>query len=135
MAVIVHRASAIEDRPCTIIGRFTAISATGNTSPIESEGKLIKQADVSSIACKVYDSTNTLINTYTPTAASNVFDTIQTTLTWLLLDSGGNFRYTIPATAFPAGNTVNRAEVTITLTDGSLATGLWDIDVTELHQS
>lgn len=135
MSVIVHRGSAIEDRPCTIIGRFTAITATGNTSPVEAEGKLIKQADVSSISCKVYDPTGTIINTYTPTAASNVFDTIQTTLTWLLIDGGGNFRYTIPAGGFPSGGVVNRAEVTITLTDGSLATGLWDIDVTGLYQS
>jgi len=111
------------------------LTATGDTSPIESEGKLIKQSDVSSISCKVYDATNTLINTYTPTAASNVFDTIQTTLSWLLLEDGGNFRYTIPASGFPTGGTVVRAEVTITLSDGSLATGLWDIDVTELRQS
>lgn len=136
MATLIQKGkSCYEDRPCHIVGRFTALTATGSTSPVSIEGKLVKKADVSSISCKVYDSTGSLINTYTPTAASNVYDTIQTAEHWQEIDGGGNFLYTIPASAFPTGGTVNRVEVTMTLTDGSLATGLWDIDVTELNQS
>lgn len=132
MTVVVSAASAIKDRPCHIAGRFTALTATGNTSPVSSEGDLIRQADVSSITCQVYGPTGSLINTYTPTAASNVYDTIQTAEEWENLTDGGNFLYTIPASAFPTAGVVNRAVVTITMTDGSLATGLWNIDVTSL---
>jgi len=133
--ITVHLGEAIEDRACTLLGRFTSITATGSTSPLPREGALIKKSDVTSIAAKAYDSTGTLIVSTVPTAADNIYDTIQTGTYWTNLNGGGNFKYLMPATAFPTGATTVSIEVTITQTDSTLATGLWSVVVYPLHQS
>lgn len=133
--VEIFTAEVVEDTPVPLIARFTSISGSGSTSPIESEDKLITQSDVSTITVKVYDSTGTLIQSYTPSAASTVYNTIQTALSWQRLPLGGNFRYMLPAEASPTGNTTNRVEVMITQTDGTKLAGLWDVHVTAVYQS
>jgi hypothetical protein len=132
---IIHKAEVVEDTQVPLIARVTSISGSGATSPISSEDKLITQADVSSISVKVYDSSGTLITSATPSAASTVFDTIQTSLSWQGLTVGGNFRYILPAAASPVGNTTNRVEILITQTDGTILPALWDVHVTPLYQS
>jgi hypothetical protein len=115
-----------------VIHRFASIYGTGAESPDPLEGNLIQQADVASVAVKVFDSEGQQIgSTETPSAASTVFDTLQTSATWARLARGGNFRFFIPAEHFPTGNTENRAEITITLTDGHKLPAVWRLNVVE----
>ena len=127
--------AAFEDTPCTILGRVAALNGGGSASPVESEGTLVVQSDITSISVKVYSSLNVLINTYTPAASNVIYNTLQTTGVFSKLDQGGNFLYTIPATGFPEGDTTVRVEVTITLNSGDLVRGLWKIPVIALLQS
>lgn len=135
-ATLVFTGNTVEDCQCTLLARVCAIAGTGSTSPVASEGKLIKQADVSSISVKAFDEDGTQIgSTQTATISTTIFDTIQTSETWALIPSGGNFRYTCPTSFFPVGGDTVRVEVLITLTDGIVCPVLFDIGVEDLKQS
>lgn len=134
-AATIHKGKAFEDTEATIIGRICAVQGTGATSPVPREGKLLLQADISTLIAKAYTAAGALINSYTLTIASCIFDTLGTTITWANLQGGGNLRAEIPATAFPAGSETVTIEVTATLTDGKLARGVWEITVLPLNQS
>ena len=111
--------SVYEDIGACVIHRFASIFGTGSESPNPLEGNLVKQADVASISVMVFDVDGTQIgSTLSPSASSTFFDTLQTSGTWGNLARGGNFRYYIPGEYFPTGGTTNRAEITVTLTDG-----------------
>jgi hypothetical protein len=132
----VYTGEAWEDIGATLIARFASIFGTGAASPDATEGNLILQADVSSISVKVFDVDGTQISTtLAPTAASTIFDTLQTAATWGKLNDGGNFRYTVPGTYFPSGGTTNRVEVVITLTDGNKLPAVWNLEVIEMRGS
>lgn len=134
-AAVIHTGVAVEDRQCWLLGRFCAIAGTGAVSPVESEGKLLVQADVSSIEIKVYDSTGTLIVTLAPVVSTTIFNTLQTAEAWKKLSGGGNFRYQMPVTAVPTGATTVTAEATCTLADTTKATGIFELSVRGLYQS
>lgn len=63
------------------------------------------QADISSIACEVFDSTGTSVATPAVVVADSVFDTLQTDARWNpdVDTTGYNFRYDMPATTFTTG--------------------------------
>ena len=127
-----------EDTQFTLMARFCAISGTGAVSPVAKEGNLIKQADVASTSVKIFDAVGTIILTeLTPSAASTVFDTLGTTATWLNIEDGlgGNWRYTVDGTYVPTGDVMQRAEVLITLTDGTKLIGVWSMLVAPLARS
>ena len=131
-----HRGNAIESRACTIIARMTAINGNGAVSPVPSEGRLIVASDVASISVSVFDADSVQIgSSLMPSIVSTIFDTLQTSETWSLLNGGGNFRYTIPASHFPTGSVQQGIEATVTLNDGSKATGLWFVDVLDISGS
>lgn len=135
-ATLVFTGNAIEDCQCTLLARVCAIAGTGSTSPVASEGKLIRQADVSSISVKAFDEDDAQIgSTQTATISATIFDTVQTSETWSLIPGGGNFRYTCPASFFPVGGNTVRVEVLVTLTDGIVCPVLFDIGVEALRQS
>ena len=132
----VYTGEAWEDIGATLIARFASIFGTGAASPDTTEGNLILQADVSSISVKVFDVDGTQISTtLSPSPASTIFDTLQTSGTWENLSRGGNFRYSVPGTYFPTGGTTNRVEVVITLTDGHRLPAVWTLAVVELQGS
>lgn len=113
-----------------LIARFASIYGTGAASPVATEGNLIKQVDVASIAVNVFSADNIRTgDALAPTAASTIFDTIQTAATWGNIEDGGNFRYYVPGSYFPIGETTNRVEVVITLTDGHKLPAVWSIKV------
>jgi len=91
-------------------------------------GALVTQATISSIAYKVVD----LDNADTVTAsgalakASVVFDTAQTDGSWPY-DDGYNFRWLVPASAFPTGG--HRYAVEITFTPAGADTEPFALDV------
>jgi hypothetical protein len=132
----VYTGDAWEDIGATLIARFASIFGTGAASPTTTEGNLILQADVSSISVKVFDVDGAQIGTtLTPSAASTIFDTLQTAATWGNLSRGGNFRYSVDGSYFPTGGTTNRVEVVITLTDGHKLPAVWTLAVNELKGS
>lgn len=132
----VYTGDAWEDIGATLIARFASVFGSGSASPVATEGNLIQQADVSDISVKVFDSVGSQIgDTLTPAASAVVFDTLQTSATWGNLTQGGNFRYSVPGTYFPTGNTANRVEIVITLTDGHKLPAVWTLTVNELKGS
>ena len=136
MTTGIYGGEAWEDIGACIIARFAAISGSGAASPVDTEGNLITQSDVSSIAVKVFDADKMQVgSTLTPSASSTVFDTLQTSGTWGNLKDGGNFRYTVPGTYFPIGGTTNRVEVVITLADGNKLPAVWNLAVNEMLSS
>lgn len=127
-----------EDTQFTLMARFCAINGGGAVSPIAEEGNLIIQSDVASISIKVFDNSGSLILTeLTPSAASTVFNTLQTSATWGRIKDklGGNWRYTVPGTYVPSPNVLQTVEVVITLTDGSTLPGVWNVNVLPMLRS
>lgn len=104
-----------EDAPLTIIGRVEGL-----------DGDAIVQADLASIALKVFNnSTKEQIGVTTALTVSDViFDTLQTDYGWSADSEGYNFRYTMAATFFPTGGQVVLVEVIGTATSGG-AVPIW----------
>lgn len=129
----VYTGEAWQNIGACIIARFASIYGTGSASPVATEGNLVKQSDISSIAVNVFSSDNIRTgDALAPTAASTIFDTIQTAATWGNINDGGNFRYWVPGTHFPIGDTTNRVEVVITLTDGHKLPSVWLLKVNKM---
>src|SRR5262245_55863405 len=128
-----------EDGSFTILGLITARVGTGVDAPDPTEGKLIKQADLTSITIAVYDPLgdvpDTPLFTVSPMIADVIYDTLQTTGVWGLLSNGGNFLYDVPATWVPNGGQSYRIQAKFTTVDGAVAWGLWEPEVTELMGS
>jgi len=89
-----------EDSGCCVLGRLTGF-----------DGELIKQADLTSISCKIFDADANRLETadLTPAVADTVYDAAQTSAAWPY-DDGYNFRHLLPATAFPTGGHKYRVE-------------------------
>lgn len=76
-------------------------------------GTAITQADIDSITCKVYDLADTAsaVDEPTVTVSNAVFDALQTSdPRWTEDDTGYNFLFVVPATAFPEGGKEYRVE-------------------------
>lgn len=103
-----------QGQPNTIIGRIR-----------NEAGTLITQASLSAIAWSSWDNRvvpSASIASGTLTIASVVFDTLQTnSVLWPIDTTGYNFLATIPATAFPSGDSGQeyRIELKFTETSGS----------------
>ena len=125
-----------EDGDFSIIGRVTAFDGTGAASPLEEEGNLVKQADLTSIQVKIYNTQSetptTAEQTANPTVASVIFDTLQTTGIWKLIRGGGNFKYDVAASWVPAGRTAYRIEVKFTTTGSKVYWGKWQAETQEI---
>ena len=81
-------------------------------------GAAIVQADVSSIAYKVYDKDDTSSpSTGTLTVADVVYDTLQTDSRWTDT-TGYNFGWPAPASLFPDGDRVYQVEIQVTPASG-----------------
>lgn len=115
-----------EDATNTVIGRITARDGTGTATGVAGEGKWLKQADISTITCKVIDEeTETTIITPTVTISSAVIDTPVTATTIWTADgtdnvTGYNFMFDIPPTGFPTGGKIVRAEFKVTTTGSAV---------------
>lgn len=113
-----------EDGSCTALARVTARDATGAATGISGEGKWVKQADLSTITCKVFDrngtTPDTAIATPTVTIASAVYDTPVTDgLIWDVDLTGYNFLHDLAYTNFPEGNRKYVVEYIFTTTGGA----------------
>lgn len=123
----VSKVSFFEDGSATALARVTARDATGAATGISGEGKWIKQADLSSITCAIYDlsssTPDTATSTPTVTISSAIIDTPVTDgVIWDVDSTGYNFLFDFAATAFPTGNHRYRIEFKFTTTGSAV---LW----------
>ena len=120
-----------EDGDCTVLGRVTARDGTGAWTGVDGEGNFLKQADLSTITCAVYDldsaTPTTAVATPTVTISSAVLDTpVTTTVLWKLDPYGYNFIHDLPNTAFPTGGHRYRAEYKFTTTGSKVGWGIFE---------
>lgn len=141
MAVDVWTRSVNRGAPSDLMGRLTVrdIGSPARTaSPILREGYLIRQADVSSISAKAYLAGVQVGTTQSPSVASVIYDTLQTTATWGWVQGGGNAHYQAPASFFDVdqsssqGPRIVRVQVELTLADATKIEWLWDITVNQV---
>lgn len=114
-----------EDSHATVLARITARDGTGAATSIDGEGNFLKQADISSITCKVFDldgdTPDTAIFTPTVTISSAVLDTpVTTNVIWTKDVTGYNFQHDLANTNFPIGGRRYRVEYAVTLTGGTV---------------
>ena len=123
-----------EDGTATVLGRITARDGTGTATGVNGEGNWLKQADISTITCAVFDLSSstptTAIATPTVTIATHVLDTpVTTNVLWTQETgtvTGYNFLHDLPASAFPTGEHIYRAEYKITTTGGAVLWGAFE---------
>lgn len=87
----IHAFTGYEDSGVTLMARV-----------VGSDGNNLTQAATTAITCKVYDGSGTNTLSPTVTVASAIFDTLQTDARWTADATGYNFRFEVPATAFPS---------------------------------
>ena len=107
---LITKANVWEDSDCVCMARVVGIDADE-----------ITQADVSSIALKVFDEDaadpDTAVSEASLTVSAVVFDTLQTDARWQVDTTGYNFRYTIPAAALATGDHTYTVEFVFTMAD------------------
>lgn len=113
------------------VGTGTDISST----PPGPEGKAIVQADVSTIACAVYDLSSSTPTVVVATPTISIAGSISNSLTvdsiWsheheAIDATGRNFLHTVAGSVFAIANHVYRVCYTIVLTNGSTIRFGWD---------
>lgn len=124
MSEIPYKVDWNEDGDCTVLARVTARNGTGLATGIVGEGNWIKQADLSTITCKVFDlssaTPDTPITTPTVTIASAILDApVTATTLWEQDDTGYNFLHDLAAANFPTGDHRYLVEYEFTLTGGA----------------
>jgi hypothetical protein len=103
MSAPILYAETFEDIPVSHLRRVTALAGTGS-EVVQGEGPVVKQADVSSITCRVYDIGTDrdaeagveVTPAPTLTASANIFDALQTA-GWAEDLYGYNFRHDVDA--------------------------------------
>ncbi len=115
-----------EDGSATALARVCARDATGAATTIDGEGNFVKQADLSTITCKVFDRSSSLgtpdtaIASPTVTVSSAILNTPTTdNVIWDMDDIGYNFVYDLAGTCFPTANHKYLVEFAFVTTGGS----------------
>lgn len=111
----------MEDGTAVIRARVSGHDGTGNATGVPGEGYFLKQADLSSISCLVYDVTgSSSVATPSVTISSAILDTPDTTAAkWRKGGTGYNFQHTLAGTNFPTGGSTYRVEYLFTTTGGN----------------
>lgn len=106
---------------------------------VDGDGGEIVQADVASLALKVFnqDTGTQILTTIVPVVADTIFDTLQLDYDWDEDTEGYNFRYTLAGTYFPTADLLERIEVLATPTSGGqpFPIGVWEVQVEGLHSN
>lgn len=124
-ALRVIKATWHEDGTATVLGRATARNGSGSPTGVRTEGNFLKQSNVSTITCAVYDRSSSTpanaIETPTVTISTSVLDTVVTTsVLWDEDTVGYNFLHDLANTNFPNGDVIYRVTYTWTLTGGEV---------------
>jgi hypothetical protein len=120
----ITKAIVIENSCATLLARIRA-----------EDGSYPVQADISTVTCKVFDlDTSTEISPApTFTAASTVFDTLQTSdPRWTVDATGFNFAAKLAGSNFPEGDTTYQVEIKITPVSGNAFYVVYDLDTFNL---
>ena len=119
------RATIYEDSGITCMARCQGGDASN-----------ITQATTSAITVAVFKNTSTTA-TYTAslTVADVVFDALQTDSRWSQDATGYNFRYSVIASVFDAGDATYRVEFKFTPTSGAQYWVIYSIDTVEVFTS
>lgn len=117
-----------EDGAATAVARLTARAGTGTATGVSGEGKWLKQADISTITCGVYDLDSATPGTAVATPSVVVATAIQDSpvtdgAIWPLDATGWNFYHDLADTNFPTANHRYRVIYTVTLTGGTVFWG------------
>ena len=117
-----------EDGSATVLARVCARDATGAATGISSEGNWIKRADLTSIACNVFDNTSATPDTAIATPSVTISSAIQDTpvtdgIIWSIDTTGYNFIFDMAATCFPTGGHEYQIEFPFVTTGG----GKWTL--------
>lgn len=117
-----------EDGSCTVLGRLTARDGTGAATGVPGEGNWIKQADMTSITCAVFDrrstTPDTSITTPSVSVASAIIDTPVTSNTlWTADTTGYNFIHDLGPLNFPTSRHIYLVEYKFTTTGGAVLWG------------
>lgn len=120
-----------EDGSATVVARLTARAGTGTATGVSGEGNWIKQADLTSITCAVYDlnssTPGTAITSPTVTVATAVQDSPVTNgAIWPLDQTGWNFYHDLAETNFPTSDHRYRVVYTVTPTAGGVFWGAFE---------
>lgn len=120
-----YRTEWFEDGAATVVARLCDRDATGAATGVDGEGKWVKEADISTITCGVYDldsaTPGTAIATPTVTVATAIEDTPVTNgQIWAVDDTGWNFYHDLDGTNFPTANHKYRVIYTVTMTGGKV---------------
>ena len=119
------RGTIYEDSGLTCMARIQGADAS-----------YITQATTSAITLAVFKNANTTA-TYTAslTVADVIGDVLQTDARWSLDSTGYNFRYSVVASVFDAGDATYRLEFKFTPTTGSQYWVIYEIDTVEVFTS
>lgn len=111
-----------EDGTAVIKARVAADDGTGRATGIAGEGYFLKQADLSTITCLVYDVTGSAsVATPTVTISSAILDTpVTLPAKWRKGGPGYNFTHTLAASNFPTGGSTYRVEYKFTTTGSNV---------------
>lgn len=124
MSTQIVSASVWEDATAVMLARV-----------VGSDADNVAQADISSIACKVFDAAGTQIINPSITVSSVIYDTLQTGDEWTVDATGYNFRHALPTTAFPTGGAIYTVEYVFTATDGSVFPVVYRVTALNLFSS
>lgn len=113
-----------EDGSAIALARVCADDATGAWTTVPGEGNFVKQADLSTITCKVFDRSDTVtpdtpIATPSVTLAAILDAPVTDQHIWDIDSYSYNFKYKLPGTCFPIGGHRYRVEFYFTATGGS----------------
>lgn len=113
-----------EDGSCTALARVTARDGTGAATGVSGEGKWVKQADLTSITCAVYDRSSTTPDTAIASPTVTISSAIQDTpvtdgVIWDVDGTGYNFLHDLAHTNFPSGGHRYLIEYIFTPTSGN----------------
>ena len=113
----------VEDADATFLARI-----------LGDDGDPVQQADVSAIAAKVYNESNSNTQTYSAVVivANSVFNALQTDDRWTRDSTGFNFAHLVPYTAFPTGGHRYRVEFKFSLATGSYCFALFQVVATSI---
>ncbi len=131
-----------EDGSATVLARLVSLDGTG-TAVRDAEGPCVLRADVSSIACHVYDlgtskdaATGTEVTPAPTLSAANVSDSLLSPGWDTYADPAGyNFRHDLAPAYFPTGGHWYLVEYKFTLTSGAVLWGRCRVKATDEVQS
>jgi len=122
----VNYTSVVEDTGKRLMNRIT-----------DDQGSDHQQADISSIAYKVFDVNDltTEIASASLTVSTVIYDTLQTDSAWDTDTTGYNFGWSAPASIFPTGGIVNKVEISFTPASGEAFKLIWFVRVISVSGS